>query len=40
MFSYSKAAAERAIKVQEVCAKCGPERSPRWHAVEILGISA
>lgn len=39
MFSYSKAAVERAMKVQEVMMRAWAKKITWWQAAEILGIS-
>ena len=39
MFSYSKAAVERAMKVQEVMLRAWAKKISWWQAAEILGIS-
>src|ERR1700750_2473408 len=39
MFSYSKAAVERAMKVQEVMLRAWAKKITWWQAAEILGIS-
>jgi hypothetical protein len=39
MFSYSKAAVERAMKVQEVMLRAWDKKITGWQAAEILGIS-
>src|SRR5437764_530645 len=39
MFSYSKAAMERAMKVQEVILRAMARKLSWWQAAEILGIS-
>ena len=39
MFSYSKAAVERAMKVQEVMLRAWAKKITGWQAAEILGIS-
>ena len=39
MESYSKAAVERAMKVQEVILRAMARRITWWQAAEILGIS-
>src|SRR5438445_1911670 len=39
MVSYSKAAMERAMKVQEVILRAMAKRSRWWQAAEIMGIS-
>src|SRR2546426_7071505 len=39
MFSYPKAAMERAMKVQEVILRAMAKRITWWQAAEIIGIS-
>src|SRR6202035_5574230 len=39
MFSYTKAAMERAMKVQEVILRAMAKRITWWQAAEIIGIS-
>jgi hypothetical protein len=39
MFSYSKAAVERAMKVQEVMLRAWAKEITGWQAAEIPGIS-
>jgi len=39
MFSYPKAAMERAMKVQEVILRAMAKKITRWQAAEIIGIS-
>lgn len=39
MFSYSKTAVERAMKVQEVMLRAWAKKITWWQAAEILGIS-
>ena len=39
MDSYSKAAVERAMKVQEVILRALAKKITWWQAVEIIGIS-
>src|SRR5258705_13223116 len=39
MVSYSKAAMERAVKVQEVILRAMAKRITWWQAAEIIGIS-
>src|ERR1700757_62391 len=39
MFSYSKAAVERAMKIQEVILRVMAKKSTWWQAAEILGFS-
>ncbi len=39
MFSYSKAAMERAMKVQEVILRAMAKQFTWWQAAEIIGIS-
>jgi hypothetical protein len=39
MFSYSKAAVERAMKVQEVMMRAWAKKITWWQAAEILGIT-
>jgi hypothetical protein len=39
MFSYSKTAVERAMKVQEVMMRAWAKKITWWQAAEILGIS-
>jgi hypothetical protein len=39
MVSYSKAAMQRAMKVQEVILRAIAKRIPWWQAAEIMGIS-
>jgi hypothetical protein len=39
MFSYSKAAVERAMKVQEVMLRAWAKKITWWQAAEILGVS-
>ena len=39
MFSYSKAAVERAMKVQEVMLRAWAKKIASWQAAEILGVS-
>jgi hypothetical protein len=39
MVSYSKAAMERAMKVQEVILRAIAKRITWWQAAEIIGIS-
>ena len=39
MFSYSKAAMERAMKVQEVILRAMAKKITWWQAAEIIGIS-
>jgi transposase len=39
MVSYSKAAMERAMKVQEVILRAMAKRITWWQAAEIIGIS-
>jgi Homeodomain-like domain len=39
MFSYSKAAVERAMKVQEVMLRAWAKKITWWQAAEIVGIS-
>ncbi len=39
MFSYPKAAMERAMKVQEVILRAMAKRITWWQAAEIVGIS-
>ena len=39
MESYSKAAVERAMKVQEVILRALAKKITWWQAVEIIGIS-
>jgi transposase len=39
MFSYTKAAMERAMKVQEVILRAMEKRIAWWQAAEIIGIS-
>jgi Homeodomain-like domain-containing protein len=39
MFSYPKAAVERAMKVQEVMLRAWAKKITWWQAAEILGIS-
>ena len=39
MFSYPKAAMERAMKIQEVILRAMAKRITWWQAAEIIGIS-
>ncbi len=39
MFSYTKAAMERAMKVQEVILRAMAKKIRWWQAAEIIGIS-
>jgi seryl-tRNA(Sec) selenium transferase len=39
MFSYTRAAMERAMKVQEVTLRAMARKITRYEAAEILGIS-
>jgi hypothetical protein len=39
MFSYTKAAMERAMKVQEVILRAMAKKITWWQAAEIMGIS-
>ena len=39
MFSYSKAAVERAMKIQEVILRAMAKKITWWQAAEILGFS-
>src|SRR5258708_25810620 len=39
MFSYTKAAVERAMKVQEVILRAMAKKITWWQAAEILGLS-
>jgi hypothetical protein len=39
MFSYPKAAVERAMKVQEVISRAMAKRITWWQAAEIIGFS-
>src|SRR5439155_8922471 len=39
MFSYSKAAVERAMKVQEVILRAMAKKITWWQAAEIIGVS-
>lgn len=39
MDSYSKAAVERAMKVQEVILRAAAKKITWWQAAEIIGIS-
>ena len=38
MFSYSKTAVERAMKVQEVMLRAWAKKISWWQAAEILGV--
>lgn len=39
MFSYTRAAVERAMKVQEVILRAMAKKITWWQAAEIIGIS-